>query len=69
MERLLSFHMDGEQNMIFKDGDVIEDIIEKTNTVAETKFLKWMEYNRDHPEAQTLLYVEFPRHYVWDPSK
>ena len=50
-------------------GDVIEELIERTNTVAETKFLKWMEYNRDHPMARILLYVEFPKRYVWDQSR
>ena len=62
----LSFHIKGENSITFKDGDLITDLLEK-HTVAETKFLKWMEFNRHHPDARKYLYSEFPRHYVWDP--
>ena len=61
----LSFHMEGEQSVTFKDGDLITELVDK-HTVAETKFLKWMEYNKNHPEARKYLYAEFPRYYVWD---
>ena len=51
--------------MVFKDDGYIYDLLEKPN-VAETKFLMWMEYNKHHPEAHEYLYVEFPRHCVWN---
>ena len=50
----LSFHMEGEQSITFKDGDLITDLLEK-HTVAETKFLKWIEFNRHHLEARKYL--------------
>ena len=59
--------MEGEQSVTFKDGDLITDLLDKY-TIAETKFLKWMEFNKNHPEAGKYLYAEFPRHYVWDKA-
>lgn len=35
----LSFHVEGEQNVCFKDSDFLEDLIDKP-TVAQTKFLQ-----------------------------
>lgn len=64
----LPFHLEGEHNMVFKDGDYIEDLVEK-QTIAHTKFIKWMEFNKDHTEARKYLYAEFPRHYVWHPKE
>ena len=64
----LSFHLEGEQRLMWRDGDLIEDVMAKY-TVAETKFLMWMKFNAEHEEAQQYLYVEFVRHYVWEPKK
>ena len=33
-----------------------------------SKFLEWMETNKTDEEARKLLYVEFPKHYVWNKS-
>lgn len=61
----LPFHLEGEQTMCFKDGDYIPDLKEK-QTVAHSKFLAWMDFNKKHPEARKYLYAEFPQHYVYD---
>ena len=37
----LLFHMEGEQSVIFKDGDLIIDLLKK-HIVVETKFVKWI---------------------------
>ena len=54
----LPFHLPGEQHVVFKEGDLLEDVV-ANQTVAETKFLKWMEFNDRHPDAKKYLHVEF----------
>ena len=60
----LPFHLEGEHTMVFKDGDYLEDLIDK-QTVAHTKFVMWMEFNKNDSEARKYLYADFPRHYCW----
>ncbi|XP_057799073.1 uncharacterized protein LOC131014899 [Salvia miltiorrhiza] len=67
VERLY-FHLEGEQNCVFREGDYIENVLMK-NTIAETQFLEWMEMNKNDAEAWQWLYSEFPQHYVWDLEK
>ncbi|GJQ94135.1 ATP-dependent DNA helicase PIF1-like protein [Tanacetum coccineum] len=42
------------------------DIHYRTPSVNETKFEAWMELNKTDTFAQTLLYVEIPKYYVWN---
>ncbi|KAL6581948.1 hypothetical protein OROMI_005962 [Orobanche minor] len=64
----LSFHLEDEQGISFKDGDYLPDLVNKP-TVKQSKFLQWMEINKTDPEAQKLTYAEFPREYVWKGSQ
>ncbi|KAL6569662.1 hypothetical protein OROMI_014176 [Orobanche minor] len=64
----LSFHLEDEQGISFKDGDYLPDLVNKP-TVKQSKFLQWMEINKTDPEAQKLTYAEFPREYVWNGSQ
>ncbi|XP_057811704.1 uncharacterized protein LOC131025943 [Salvia miltiorrhiza] len=61
----LSFHLEGEQTCVFREGDYIDNVLVK-NTIAESQFLQWMEINKTDPDARKLLYSEFPQHYVWN---
>ncbi|XP_057768875.1 uncharacterized protein LOC130988889 [Salvia miltiorrhiza] len=67
VERLY-FHLEGEQTCVFRDGDCIDNVLDK-KTIAESQFLKWMEFNKNHMEARQWLYSEFPQHYVWEADK
>ncbi|KAL6569855.1 hypothetical protein OROMI_014369 [Orobanche minor] len=61
----LSFHLEGEQTCVFREGDYIDNVLVK-NTIAESQFLQWMEINKNNVEARQWLYSEFPQHYVWN---
>ncbi|XP_072071661.1 uncharacterized protein [Arachis hypogaea] len=54
----LTFHLPGEQNIIFKDDD-LEKIVEEEEEKC-TMFLEWMEANTELEACQTLTYAEFP---------
>ncbi|XP_074297899.1 uncharacterized protein LOC141628690 [Silene latifolia] len=60
----LDFHLPNEQRVVFNDEDPINTVLKRDN-INKTMFLKWMEYNKHHPEARELTYAEFPMKYVW----
>ncbi|CAA0830875.1 Unknown protein, partial [Striga hermonthica] len=64
----LSFHLKGQQNIIFEDDDDLEDVLNKP-TVNESQFLAWFEANKIYPEARELTYVEAPSKFVWDATE
>ncbi|XP_074297343.1 uncharacterized protein LOC141628055 [Silene latifolia] len=64
----LDFHLPNEQRVVFNDEDHINTVLERDN-INKTMFLKWMEYNKHHPEARELTYAEFPMKYVWKRDK
>ncbi|GKA70182.1 putative PIF1 DNA helicase/replication protein A1-like protein [Tanacetum coccineum] len=59
----LSFHLKGEQSVIFDITDSVDYALDKA-LVNETKFIAWMEINKTDEEARKLLYHEFPIYYV-----
>ncbi|XP_015933942.1 uncharacterized protein LOC107460125 [Arachis duranensis] len=61
----LTFHLPGEQNIIFKDDDDLEEIVEEEEGKC-TMFLAWMEANKKFEAGQTLTYAEFPNQFVYD---
>ncbi|KAK6784118.1 hypothetical protein RDI58_017572 [Solanum bulbocastanum] len=54
----LSFHLPGNQNIIFSDDDPIDVVINKP-TINESKFLSWFEANKKFSEARALTYAKF----------
>ncbi|XP_074265342.1 uncharacterized protein LOC141587773 [Silene latifolia] len=60
----LPVHLEGEQAVVIKDSDVLEEVIEKKNS-TDTMLTAWMATNARHPEARELSYAEFPTKYVW----
>ncbi|XP_074317075.1 uncharacterized protein LOC141650993 [Silene latifolia] len=60
----LPVHLEGEQAVVIKDSDMLEEIIEKKSS-TKTMLTAWMATNAIHPEARTLSYAEFPTKYVW----
>ncbi|KAL1371277.1 hypothetical protein AAHE18_01G120100 [Arachis hypogaea] len=61
----LTFHLPGEKNIIFKDDDDLEEIVEEEEGKC-TMFLAWMEANKKFEAGQTLTYAEFPNQFVYD---
>ncbi|GJZ48131.1 hypothetical protein Tco_0601963 [Tanacetum coccineum] len=61
----LPFHLENEQSVIFDATESIDYALDKSS-VNETKFEAWMELNKTDTFAQTLLYVEIPKYYVWN---
>ncbi|XP_020961168.1 ATP-dependent DNA helicase PIF1-like [Arachis ipaensis] len=61
----LIFHLPGEQNIIFKDDDDLEEIVEEEEGKC-TMFVAWMEANKKFEAGQTLTYAEFPNQFIYD---
>ncbi|MCH79314.1 helicase-like protein, partial [Trifolium medium] len=64
----LGFHLEGEQSVIFPDDASIEEIVQKPYA-KHTKFLAWMDANKQYPHARNLTYAEFPSKFVWKKDK
>ncbi|XP_015953323.1 uncharacterized protein LOC107477766 [Arachis duranensis] len=64
----LTFHLPGQQNIIFKDDDDLEEIVEKEEEKC-TMFLAWMEDNKKFESGQILIYAEFPNQFVYDRER
>ena len=61
----LPFHLPNEHSVCFDPTESIDFQLEK-DSANTTKFLQWMETNKVDAKARKLLYVEFPKHYVWN---
>ncbi|CAO2822922.1 unnamed protein product [Amaranthus hypochondriacus] len=60
----LSFHLPGEQTVVFNENESIDSVVNNTK-VERTMFLEWMKCNAKYPEERKLRYFEFPGFYVW----
>nr|XP_043619865.1 uncharacterized protein LOC122591678 [Erigeron canadensis] len=61
---ILPFHDKDKQTIVYDENANLCDVV--TNpTVKQSMFIQWMKLNKVDPFARTLLYVNFPRHYVW----
>ncbi|XP_076944878.1 ATP-dependent DNA helicase PIF1-like [Bidens hawaiensis] len=61
----LPFHLPGKQQVIYGTEDDIDNVLEKTDTVASSMFELWMKCNSVDREARKLTYSEFPTKFVW----
>ncbi|XP_015971238.1 uncharacterized protein LOC107494716 [Arachis duranensis] len=61
----LTFYLPGEQNIIFKNDDDLEEIVKEEEGKC-TMFLAWMEANKKFESGQILIYAEFPNQFVYD---
>ncbi|XP_074318340.1 uncharacterized protein LOC141655147 [Silene latifolia] len=64
----LPVHLEGEQSVVIKDSDMLEEIIEEKNS-TETMMTAWMATNANQPDAKTLSYAEFPTKYAWKEGR
>lgn len=60
----LSFHLPGEQNIIFEDEDPIDSVLTKPGA-QRSMFMAWFDANKEYPWARDLTYVRFPTKFVW----
>lgn len=60
----LSFHMPGQQQVVYQDASNLDDVLEKPS-VGASMFTAWMEINKTDEEARELTYAEFPTKYVF----
>ncbi|KAM3343634.1 hypothetical protein P3S68_025723 [Capsicum galapagoense] len=63
VERIV-FHLKNEQNVIFSDDDLIDDVANRSSA-RKSMFLSWFEVNKEFPEARELNYAKFPLKFVW----
>lgn len=63
VQRLL-FHLPNEQDILFKDTESIDAVIEK-NEVLGTMFLAWFDANKKFVEGRDLTYAKFPSKFVY----
>ncbi|XP_076939638.1 uncharacterized protein LOC143608505 [Bidens hawaiensis] len=61
----LPFHLSGIQQVIYGTKDVIDNVMEKTDSVASSIFEFLMKCNNINKEARKLTYSEFPTKFVW----
>ncbi|XP_076960654.1 uncharacterized protein LOC143637083 [Bidens hawaiensis] len=59
-----SFHLPGQQQVIYVHEKDIEDVLTKTSN-SVSMFTGWMEANRNYEHARRLSYAEFPTQFVW----
>lgn len=64
----LSFHLPGEQCVIFSDADPLEEVLNRPG-VERSMFLAWMEANAEFDEAKHITYSEFPTKFVWKQAQ
>ena len=64
----LSFHMPGEQQVVYEDSTELDDILAKP-TVASSMFTAWMELNKTDEDARELTYVQIPTKFVFKKEK
>ncbi|GJS24077.1 ATP-dependent DNA helicase PIF1-like protein [Tanacetum coccineum] len=71
----LSFHMPGQQQVVYQDAANLDDVLQKPS-VGASMFTAWMEINKTDTKARELTYADFPTKYVfkqderkWYPRK
>jgi len=60
----LTFHLLGQQSVLFKDDDDINVVFNRYENV-NTMFLAWFHANTIYTEGKELTYSEFPSKFVW----
>ena len=61
----LAIHTEGQQNIVFREGQAKEALA----AAKDTTLLAFFKLNRSDPEARQYLYMEIPEHYTWNDQK
>lgn len=60
----LAIHLQDEQEVIFKDHEPLDTVVERATT-RKTTLIGWMEANKLYRDARDLTYTDFPTKWVW----
>ena len=63
--QMLQFHLPEEQQIIFKEGD---DLQQKARRAERTMLTEFFRLNRTDERANDLLYTDILKHYTWNDS-
>ncbi|XP_076949291.1 uncharacterized protein LOC143621888 [Bidens hawaiensis] len=61
----LPFHLPGQQHIVYGANDDLDNVLDKSESVASSMFTSWMKCNEKFSDARNLSYVEFPTKFVW----
>ncbi|XP_076925162.1 uncharacterized protein LOC143587882 [Bidens hawaiensis] len=61
----LPFHLPGQQHVVYGANDNLDNVLDKSESVASSMFTSWMKCNEKFSDARNLSYVEFPTKFVW----
>ena len=64
----LIFHLEGEQPVVFKEGDTMESVLARAH-LSKTMFLAWFDCCEIYPEARALTYAELPTKFVYNSKE
>ena len=62
----LKFHLENEQNVVFDEGDNIQQILERNKKTHLTQFF---ELNKKDPNARNILYADLPSNYTYNEKE
>jgi hypothetical protein len=60
----LQLHLPNMHTVAFKAYDNLEDVVARPSS-SKSMLTEYFQMNKKYPEAQKLLYREFPEHYRW----
>jgi len=60
----LAIHLENQQNIIYKENEHIQDIVDRN----KTQLTEYFQYNKSN-NSNELLYSEIPNHCTWDIDK
>ncbi|CEP19617.1 hypothetical protein [Parasitella parasitica] len=63
----LQVHLEDEQLVFYQEHDALANVVSNAAD-RETTLTAWMKANIMYPEARTVLYPNFPEHFVWNTS-
>ena len=61
----LQVHLPQQNMVIFNDGDDIQNVVNNERN-QKTTLTEWFTANQLHANANGLLYMDFPCHWVWN---
>ncbi|KAL5141792.1 hypothetical protein HKD37_09G025074 [Glycine soja] len=61
----LHFHLPGQHNVLYEEGDDIDDILSKPS-ISDSKFLAWMNSNKCFSEDRNITYSQFVSKFVYN---
>ncbi|XP_024014541.1 uncharacterized protein LOC112088495 [Eutrema salsugineum] len=64
----LLFHLPNQQMVIYNEDDPGDEVINRVS-VGTSKFIAWMECNKEYELARTLTYAQLPTRFVWNGPK